>query len=52
METDFEIPQEIVQWYSVTETRFQLYQEPKLRLNFGIGIGVINFGFNVYAATL
>ena len=50
METDFEIPQEIVLWYSVTETRFHLYREPKPRLNFGIG--VINFGFNVYAATL
>ena len=51
MEFDFEIPQEIVQWQSATETSFQ-YRESKPGLNFGIGIGVINFGFSFYAATL
>ena len=51
VETDFEFPPEIFQWYSATETRFQ-YQGSKPGLNFGIGIGVINFGFSFYAATL
>ena len=41
METDFEIPQEIVQ-----------YWESKPGLNFGIGIGVMNFGFDFYSSTL